>query len=128
MVADLEVLHLHYAETLRCWRARFQIKRDDAQQFDERFCRMWEFYLCVSEMAFRYRRNMVLQLQLTKKVDQLPLTRTYLYRAAANAAMSVCPKAPARSPENVGYGPILTGERVSRRRWRRAVRSYRATI
>lgn len=91
IVADLEVLRLHYAETLRCWRERFMKARTKiVQQFDERFCRMWEFYLCASEMAFRYGGNMVFQLQLTKRVDQAPLTRDYLYpvRPAAEATES----------------------------------------
>jgi len=82
MVTDIEILRLHYAETLRCWRRRFNAQRNEIAAFyDERFCRMWEFYLCVSEIAFRYRGHMVFQLQLAKKVDAVPLTRDYIGEA-----------------------------------------------
>jgi cyclopropane-fatty-acyl-phospholipid synthase len=78
-VADVEILRLHYAETLRAWRARFAARRDEAaRMYDERFCRMWEFYLAASEISFRYAGHMVFQLQLTKQVDAVPLTRDYL--------------------------------------------------
>jgi cyclopropane-fatty-acyl-phospholipid synthase len=82
MVTDVEILRLHYAETLRAWRQRFNAQRAEiARMYDERFCRMWEFYLCVSEIAFRYRGHMVFQLQLAKKVDAVPLTRDYIGEA-----------------------------------------------
>lgn len=78
-VADVEILRLHYAETLRAWRARFAAQRAEiATLYDERFCRMWEFYLASSEIAFRYAGHMVFQLQLTRRVDAVPLTRDYL--------------------------------------------------
>ena len=80
-VADMEVLRLHYAETLRHWRRRFLARRDEAlAMYDERFCRMWEFYLASSEVAFRELGHMVFQLQITKKPDAVPLSRDYLYR------------------------------------------------
>jgi cyclopropane-fatty-acyl-phospholipid synthase len=79
MSADLEALRLHYAETLKAWRERFLKQRAAvAQIYDERFCRMWEFYLCVSELAFRYRGHFVWQLQLAKRADAVPLTRDYI--------------------------------------------------
>jgi cyclopropane-fatty-acyl-phospholipid synthase len=79
IVADIELLRLHYADTLRLWRARFTAQRDEiARLYDERFCRMWEFYLCISELAFRYRGHMVFQLQLAKRLDAAPLTRDYI--------------------------------------------------
>ena len=79
VVCDIEILRLHYAETLRCWRERFEAQRAEiAQMYDERFCRMWEFYLCVSEIAFRHRDHMVFQLQLAKRIDAVPITRGYL--------------------------------------------------
>ncbi|MDB5449128.1 MAG: cfa2 [Phenylobacterium sp.] len=79
MVTDIELLRLHYAETLRCWRERFEAQRTEiAKLYDERFCRMWEFYLGVSEIAFRYRGHMVFQLQLAKRLDAVPLTRDYI--------------------------------------------------
>lgn len=86
-VADMEVLRLHYAETLRHWRRRFLARRDEAlAMYDERFCRMWEFYLASSEVAFRELGHMVFQLQLTKKPDAVPLSRDYLCNGAAQAA------------------------------------------
>jgi cyclopropane-fatty-acyl-phospholipid synthase len=82
IVTDIEVLRLHYADTLRAWRERFTERRAEiARMYDERFCRMWEFYLCLSEIAFRYRGHMVFQLQLAKKVDAVPLIRDYMGEA-----------------------------------------------
>jgi len=82
IVADIEILRLHYAETLRGWRERFAARRAEiAELYDERFCRMWEFYLAISEMAFRYRGHMVFQLQLAKRVDAAPITRDYMAKA-----------------------------------------------
>jgi cyclopropane-fatty-acyl-phospholipid synthase len=79
VVADIEILRLHYAETLRCWRERFTAQREKiARMYDERFCRLWEFYFSISELAFRYRGHMVFQLQLTKRVDAAPVTRDYM--------------------------------------------------
>ena len=80
-VTDIEILRLHYAETIRHWRARFQANRERVKQtagYDERFCRMWEFYLAASEVAFRELGHMVFQLQLTKKQTAVPLSRDYL--------------------------------------------------
>ncbi len=78
-VTDMEVLRLHYAETLRHWRERFLARRNEARaMYDERFCRMWEFYLACSEVAFRELGHMVFQLQLTKKQTAVPLSRDYL--------------------------------------------------
>ena len=82
IVTDVEILRLHYADTLRAWRERFTARRPEiARMYDERFCRMWEFYLCVSEIAFRFRDHMVFQLQLARKVDAVPLTRDYIGQA-----------------------------------------------
>jgi cyclopropane-fatty-acyl-phospholipid synthase len=81
---DIEVWRLHYAETLKKWRARFEANRAKAVAlYDERFCRMWEFYLAGAEMAFRYDRQVVFQIQLTKQIDALPITRDYLSRATS---------------------------------------------
>lgn len=80
-ITDVEILRLHYAETLRHWRERFLREREAISAlYDERFCRMWEVYLCLSELAFRYLNCMVFQLQLAKRVDAAPLTRDYIYR------------------------------------------------
>ncbi len=78
-VTDVEVLRLHYAETLREWRRRFQDNRAKiAEIYDERFCRMWEFYLIGCEVAFRRLDQVVFQIQLAKKVDTVPMTRDYM--------------------------------------------------
>jgi cyclopropane-fatty-acyl-phospholipid synthase len=78
-LTDVEVQRLHYAETLRHWRLRFMAQRAEiAAIYDERFCRMWEFYLAISEIGFRYTGLMILQLQLAKTVDALPITRDYM--------------------------------------------------
>jgi len=80
-ITDIEILRVHYAETLRHWRLRFLKERDAISRlYDERFCRMWEVYLCLSELAFRYLNLMVFQLQLAKSVDAVPLTRDYMYK------------------------------------------------
>jgi cyclopropane-fatty-acyl-phospholipid synthase len=79
IVTDVEVLRLHYAETLKEWRARFKAHwREAAALYDERFCRMWDFYLAGAEMAFRHEGLVVFQVQLAKRVDALPLTRDYM--------------------------------------------------
>jgi cyclopropane-fatty-acyl-phospholipid synthase len=78
-ITDIEILRLHYAETLRAWRDRFGRNRDRLRRiYDERFCRMWEMYLICSEVAFRRQDYMVFQMQLSKAVDTVPLTRDYL--------------------------------------------------
>jgi cyclopropane-fatty-acyl-phospholipid synthase len=80
LITDLEVLRLHYAETLRAWRERFIDNWDNAAAvLDETFCRMWEFYLAGSETAFRYQGLVVFQIQLAKRVETLPLTRDYIH-------------------------------------------------
>ncbi|MDR3500858.1 MAG: cyclopropane-fatty-acyl-phospholipid synthase [Parvibaculum sp.] len=79
LMTDLEVLRLHYAETLREWRRRFMARREEAAKiYDERFCRMWEFYLAGSETSFRHEGMVNFQLQLTRKIDALPITRDYM--------------------------------------------------
>ena len=78
-VTDIEILRLHYADTLRAWRERFMARRDEAKSmYDERFCRMWEFYLAGSETAFRVDGHMVFQIQLAKRQDVVPRTRDYI--------------------------------------------------
>ena len=78
-VTDVEILRLHYAETLKEWRARF-LKNwaKAAALYDERFCRMWEFYLASAEMTFRYDRLVVFQIQLSKRIETVPMTRDYM--------------------------------------------------
>jgi len=80
-VTDIEVLRLHYAETLRHWRRRFLDNRQRIKQtagYDERFCRMWEFYLAGCEIAFRYLGQMVFQIQIARRQDAVPRTRDYM--------------------------------------------------
>lgn len=78
-VADVEVLRLHYARTCHEWYLRFQANRDKALRlYDERFCRMWEFYLAAVEMTFRHGSAMVFQMQLCHRRDAVPLTRDYI--------------------------------------------------
>lgn len=79
IICDLEVLQLHYALTLRNWRERFLKRRAEAVElYDERFCRMWEFYLAAGEVAFLCEDANVFQLQLTKKPAVTPLSRSYM--------------------------------------------------
>lgn len=79
IVTDVEILRLHYADTLAEWRARFLSHRDEAAALlGERFCRMWEFYLAAGEAGFRYGGLMVLQVQLAKSIDAVPRTRDYI--------------------------------------------------
>jgi cyclopropane-fatty-acyl-phospholipid synthase len=81
---DIEVWRLHYAETLKHWRARFMANCDKARAlYDDRFCRMWRYYLSASEMSFRHFGQNVFQVQLTRRQDAVPLTRDYLYPAEA---------------------------------------------
>ena len=78
-ITDIEILRLHYADTLREWRHRFQENRAEvARLYDDRFCRMWEFYLAGCEVAFRHMDQMVFQIQLAKRQDAVPLTRDYM--------------------------------------------------
>ncbi len=82
IVTDVEVLRLHYAETLKEWRRRFKAHwKEVAELYDERFCRMWEFYLAGAEMGFRRDGLVVFQIQLAKRVETLPLTRDYMFES-----------------------------------------------
>ena len=90
-ITDIEVLRLHYAETLRCWRENFARNRAEiARLYDERFCRMWEFYLIGSELSFRHDYNMVFQMQMSRGIRNVPLTRDYMidWERGRAAAMS----------------------------------------
>jgi cyclopropane-fatty-acyl-phospholipid synthase len=77
---DIEIWRLHYAMTLRHWHDRFMARADEAARlYDERFVRMWKFYLVASELTFRHWGHVVFQLQLSRCLDAVPLTRDYLY-------------------------------------------------
>ena len=80
IISDVEVLRMHYAHTLRNWKDRFLSKKETVlDMFDEKFLRMWEFYLTSCEMAFKWGDQIVFQLQLTKDNKSVPTTRDYIY-------------------------------------------------
>jgi cyclopropane-fatty-acyl-phospholipid synthase len=84
VVTDVEILQLHYAETLKAWRERFLAHRDEVVRiYDQRFVRMWEFYLASSEMAFREADMVVFQIQMAKQKGLVPATRDYIAREEA---------------------------------------------
>lgn len=86
LLTDVELLRLHYAHTLRAWFERFQQHRQDiGQQMGEAFCRMWEFYLAVCEVAFECSDLVVFQLQMALQHHVIPTTRDYLYRLEETA-------------------------------------------
>ncbi len=100
-ITDIEILRLHYAETLLHWRRRFNANRSKiAQLYDERFCRMWEFYLAASETAFRNSGHMNFQIQLSKKLQAVPLTRDYITDFERSHALADMPA----GPRNVSLG------------------------
>ena len=78
-ITDIEILRLHYASTLRAWRRNFNVNRQKVKElYDEKFCRMWDFYLAGCENAFRYGGQLNFQIQIAKKQDAVPLTRDYI--------------------------------------------------
>ena len=80
ILSDIEVLRTHYQHTLRNWKDRFMSKKGEVlEMFDEKFFRMWEFYLAGCEMAFKWGDQVVFQLQLSKKLKSTPITRDYIY-------------------------------------------------
>src|SRR5882762_245176 len=84
LVCDIEILRLHYAETLKAWRERFMARREEAVRlYDERFARMWEFYLAAAEMSFRKQGLMNFQIQFAKRQGVVPMTRDYIGREEA---------------------------------------------
>lgn len=93
LVTDIEILRLHYAETLRLWRERFLAScHEENTGLDERFCRMWEFYLAGSEAAFRYQNLMVFQVQLAKDQTVVPLTRDYQFHTETRMRRNQAPQ------------------------------------
>ena len=86
---DVECWRLHYAKTLRHWFDRFQSNSEKAAQiYDDRFVRMWRFYLVASEQTFRFGRQAVFQFQISRRQDAVPLTRDYLYEKAPASKLS----------------------------------------
>ena len=112
-VTDVEVLRLHYAETLRHWHDRFQAARDRvAELYDERFCRMWELYLKGCEIGFRLQGLTVFQIQLTRRLDTLPLTRDYMYEREKRGQQSQAQSA--RAAEYAAEEPERRRARLDR--------------
>ncbi len=92
LVTDIEILRLHYAETLRHWRRRFAANRDAiAALYDERFCRMFEFYLAGAELSFRRENMMVFQIQLAADQTAVPLSRDYVTETERRMAEAPAP-------------------------------------
>jgi cyclopropane-fatty-acyl-phospholipid synthase len=102
LVTDIEILRLHYAETLKAWRERFMAHLEEVERiYDKRFVRMWEFYLAASEMSFREQNMMVFQIQLAKRQGVVPITRDYILREEQRL----------RTAENKSFEPLrLAGE------------------
>jgi cyclopropane-fatty-acyl-phospholipid synthase len=81
-ITDIENLRIHYAKTLSRWYQRFSERRKEVEKlYNERFCRMWELYLIGCEMTFRFQYITVLQIQLSREIDALPITRDYMAKA-----------------------------------------------
>ena len=96
-VTDVEILRLHYAETLRAWRERFMANREEAARlYDEQFCRMWEFYLAGSETSFRVDGHMVFQIQIARRQDAVPLRRDYIPEREAELRLREATQRPLR--------------------------------
>jgi cyclopropane-fatty-acyl-phospholipid synthase len=92
IVTDIEILRLHYAETLKHWRERFNNNRPQIRAlYDDRFCRMWEMYLASSEATFRWGGHMVFQIQIAKSVNAVPLTRDYIGEAERRLPLDLRP-------------------------------------
>ena len=128
MVTDIEILRLHYAETLKHWRERFLANRERAKAiYDERFCRMWEFYLAGSEAAFRWQDLMVFQIQLTRRNDTVPITRDYIEKCEKALAMREAAPSRPRRPHQPGASDRQAGNADGTGRCRQdAGRGFRA--
>ncbi len=101
LITDIEVLRLHYAETLKHWRARFHAQREAVLKlYDAKFFRMWDLYLATSEANFRLGYENIFQIQVTRKLDALPITRDYI--TAREHALA--------AREGRGFGLQLAGE------------------
>ncbi|HVL72758.1 MAG TPA: cyclopropane-fatty-acyl-phospholipid synthase family protein [Beijerinckiaceae bacterium] len=114
ILTDVEVLRLHYADTLRLWRERFMARRAEAAAlYDERFCRMWEFYLAGCEAVFRWSDCVVFQLQLAKRNDVVPRTRDYIARRTE--ALRRAETKVSRLPERIARPARRVRERSEKR-------------
>ena len=98
IVSDIEILRLHYAETLKAWRQNVYANREEIRAlYDDRFLRMWEFYLVGSELSFRHGYNMVFQMQLAHDIAAVPLTRDYIGLSEKEQAAHASPRLKAAS-------------------------------
>lgn len=89
-VTDIEILHHHYAATLHAWRQRILVNRKKLpKHLDDRFVRMWEYYLAGSEVSFQKRGLMIFQIQMMKNKEKAPLTRDYIYEYENISAATV---------------------------------------
>jgi len=114
-VADTEVWRLHYAYTLKAWRTRFMENRDQAVEiYDERFCRMWEFYLGASELGFLHGSNMVFQLLLSKTHTAVPVERSYIIDA--ERAMLAAENGVSKKPKKTGKAKPTGAPRPKKRK------------
>ncbi len=124
VVTDVEVLRLHYAQTLAAWRTRFEANLDAVRDlYDERFCRMWRFYLAGSEVAFRTGGHVVFQVQIARRQEAVPLTRDYLAppvpRSPAAATAGRVPEPAADAAAFAGAAEPVAARAVRRRGARR---------
>jgi len=111
-VADIEILRLHYAKTLECWLERCTARRDEIRQmFDERFCRIWEFYLAGAMASFRWGGLMVFQVQLSREIDAVPITRDYI--AGREREMTAAAQAAAAQAATAQATPASRGQPVT---------------
>ena len=102
---DMEVLRLHYYYTVKHWRERFTINRARAAAiYDERFCRMWEFYLAAVELEFLHGSHMVFQILLSTKRDAVPITRDFMIDLAASS-LGRAQTAGSRTPTSAFHRP-----------------------
>lgn len=109
-ITDIEILRLHYAMTIAQWRGRFAENRNAIKAlYDERFCRMFEFYLAASELAFRRWGHMNWQMQLTRGMEALPLTRDYMLDAERATAYPHDPP-PSTGPRGAVEGDVERAE------------------
>ena len=112
-LADMENLRLHYALTLSAWYQRFQANREHvAKLYDERFCRMWEFYLQSCEAGFRWGGLTVFQFQLTRDINALPITRDYML--AEEARLRAIDKGTAEAPDEPLWTPPQPAEEIDK--------------
>jgi cyclopropane-fatty-acyl-phospholipid synthase len=99
IVTDVECLRLHYAETLAEWRRRFMARRAEALAlYDERFCRMWEYYLASCEAAFRFQNVGVFQVQCARRLEAVPMTREYIAERIHDLRMREAEQSAAADP------------------------------